>query len=199
MSSEKRPYELKKRAEQQAETRQRIVSATADLHQEVGPARTTVSEIARRAGVGRPTVYAHFPGERELIGACSAHWRSEHPRPDLAAELAEPDPAERVRRVLEALYASYAEGAPMTEKILRDRTLVPALDDLLRASMDPEMARLGAVLAAGFGLRGAWAKRLQAMIAVALDFWTWKRLDAEGLGADEAAALMAEAVSCLGG
>ena len=36
-----RTYKLKRRAEQQAETRQRIVEATVDLHGSVGPARTT--------------------------------------------------------------------------------------------------------------------------------------------------------------
>lgn len=32
------------------------------------------------------------------------------------------------------------------------------------------------------------------LIALALDFWTWRRLVAEGLEDDEAAALMARAV-----
>src|SRR4051795_10199971 len=83
--AEKRTYELKERARKQAETRRRIVEATVALHQEVGPARTTVAEIARRAGVQRLTVYNHFPDERELFGACSAHFIGGHPPPDPAA------------------------------------------------------------------------------------------------------------------
>ena len=45
-----RKYTLKKRAEQLADTRRRIVEATAELHGTVGPASTTLSMIAERAG-----------------------------------------------------------------------------------------------------------------------------------------------------
>jgi AcrR family transcriptional regulator len=91
MSSEKRKYELKARAESQEETRRRIVEATVALHQEVGPARTTVSEVARRAGVNRVTVYNHFPDDLDLFAACQRHFLAEHPLPeaaDLMGELA---------------------------------------------------------------------------------------------------------------
>jgi len=67
----RRGYRLKERAQQQAETRRRIVEAVVALHEEVGPARTTVVEIADRAQVSRPTVYTHFPDERLLMTACS--------------------------------------------------------------------------------------------------------------------------------
>ncbi len=80
-----RKYELKRRAERKAETRRRIVEATVALHTSDGPARTTISAIADRAGVERHTVYAHFPDERALFDACSAHWASLHPFPDSAA------------------------------------------------------------------------------------------------------------------
>src|SRR3712207_7425417 len=79
MSREKRRYELKARAATQRQTRERIVQATVDLHREVGPARTTVAEIARRAGVQRLTVYNHFPEEAGRFGACQARWLQLHP------------------------------------------------------------------------------------------------------------------------
>ena len=63
MKSNRRKYELKKRAERQDETRQRIVEATVALHEELGPAQTSISKIAERAGVRRSTVYRHFPDE----------------------------------------------------------------------------------------------------------------------------------------
>src|SRR6476469_8330030 len=100
MQSQTRKYELKERAEKQAETRQRIVEATAALHEEVGPARTTVAEIARRAGVTRLTVYTHFPEDEELFGACSAHFMSQHPPPDISVWAQIDDPAKRLRRAL---------------------------------------------------------------------------------------------------
>ena len=68
---------MKRRAEQLEETRQRIVDATVALHEEVGPARTTVTAIAQRAGVSRPTVYNQFPDDRSLFAACSGHWRQQ--------------------------------------------------------------------------------------------------------------------------
>src|ERR1700680_4230523 len=109
MSTQTRKYALKARAETQAETRRRIVEATSALHEEVGPARTTVSEIARRAGVERLTVYNHFPDETSLFEACGAHWMADHPLPDLSAAFADPDPAEGLRQVLTALYGWYRQ------------------------------------------------------------------------------------------
>jgi AcrR family transcriptional regulator len=186
MSSEKRKYELKARAESQEDTRRRIVEATVALHQEVGPARTTVSEIARRAGVNRVTVYNHFPDDLDLFAACQGHFLAEHPLPDLAGPLALEDPHERLRAVLRGLYRSYRDRAPMTANVLRDRASVPALDTLLAQTMDTQQAGLAGVLAGGAG------PRARALIALALDFWTWHRLTREGLADDEAADLMAE-------
>ena len=65
----RRPYRLQRRAEQQEETRQRIVAATYALHREIGPARTTISAIAERACVERLTVYRHFADEASLFAA----------------------------------------------------------------------------------------------------------------------------------
>ena len=197
MSSDKRKYELKARAQRQQATRRRIVEATVALHQEVGPARTTVAEIARRAGVQRLTVYNQFPEDAELFAACQAHFLSEHPLPDLRSALALADPRDRTRAVLHALYASYREREPMTEKVLRDRTLVPALDALLARTMDAQQRQLGDALAAGFAARGAWGRRVRALVAVALDFWTWRRLTREGLEDASAAELMADVIAAV--
>src|ERR1700712_883370 len=102
MSSEtsepsKRPYRLQARAEPQLDTRRRIAAAAASLHAEVGPARTTIAEVARRAGVQRPTVYNHFPTERDLYLACQSHFLAEHPPPDAQPALTLTEPSERVR------------------------------------------------------------------------------------------------------
>ena len=196
MSSEKRKYELKARAERQVQTRRRIVAATAELHAEIGPARTTVAEIARRAGVQRLTVYNHFPQDGDLFAACQGHFLAEHPPPDFAAALALEDPAARVRAALGALYPSYREREPMTSKVLRDRTAIPALDELMSRTADSAMAGLADALATGFGDSGDEHARLRAVVALALDFWTWQRLKHEGLDDDAAAELMAGLVAC---
>jgi AcrR family transcriptional regulator len=195
MSTEKRKYELKARAESQRRTRERIVKATMDLHEEVGPAQTTVSEIARRADVQRLTVYNHFPEDIELFAACQAHWMQVHPLPDLSEAMSLPDPVERVRACVRAFYGWYRETAPMAENVQRDRGAVPPLDALMKQTADARLAELAAGLTAGFRRRGRRAERQRALIRLALDFWTWRRLDLEGLDDDAASELMAEAVT----
>jgi AcrR family transcriptional regulator len=195
MATQKRKYELKARAESQRWTRERIVRATMELHKEVGPAKTTVAEVARRAGVQRLTVYNHFPEDIELFGACQAHWMELHPLPDISPALALPDPAERVRAALRSFYGWYRETAPMAEKIQRDRGAVPALDALMEQTADARLAQLTEALAGDFRSRGRRAERQRALIRLALDFWTWRHLSREGLDDDTAADLMSEAVA----
>src|SRR5512139_3404474 len=92
-----RPYTMRRRAERQAETRQRIVEAAVDLHGSVGPARTTFSMVAERAGVQRHTLYAHFPDERSLYLACSGLAFERDPMPEAEAWRAIADRGERLR------------------------------------------------------------------------------------------------------
>jgi len=126
-----RPYRQAQRREQQEQTRRRIVEAVVALHEEVGPARTTVKGIAERAGVERLTVYRHFPDEAALLDGCSAHWRAGHPPPDPAGWAALTDPRVRAERVLTGLYAWYAANAVMLASIHRD---LPAMAELRRVS-----------------------------------------------------------------
>ena len=193
MSTQKRRYELKARAEAQRATRERIAAAASSLHEEVGVASTTVADIARRAGVQRLTVYNHFPDLEALLPACSAHWLGEHPLPDLEPAFELADPVERLRTVLTALYGWYRGAAPMQRRMLGERTVVPALDAWLTQSADPLLAAFAERLSQGFDGAGA-----RALVAVALDFWTWERLDREGLDDAAAATLMTVAVRAAG-
>src|SRR5207302_819471 len=136
MSSETRKYALKARAEKQAETRRRIVEATAALHTEVGPAQTTVAEIARRADVQRLTVYNNFPDEKELFDACGAYWLAENPPPDPTAALGTKNPTERLCAVLVPLYSWYRYSAWFIEYMQRDRLVMPPLDAVMRIRLD---------------------------------------------------------------
>ena len=196
LSSGKRGYQLKERAKRQAETRQRIVEATVALHEEIGPAATTVAEVARRAGVSRLTVYNHFPADGDLFAACQQQFLAQNPVPDLMPALALEDPAERLQAVLTLLYRSFRRQAPMSAKVLHDRRALPALDALLARTRDANMAHLTQTLTSGFSAKGAARARLRAVIALALDFWTWERLTQEGLSDDKAAKLMTDLVAC---
>jgi AcrR family transcriptional regulator len=191
-----RKYELKARAESQERTRQKIAEAAAELHEEVGPAETTVAEIARRAGVSRLTVYKHFPDNSALYPACSAHYLSLHPLPDFERALAPEDSVERVRSLLRAVYGGlYREQRAMIGNLQRDRSLDPALDEFMRGSSDAPLDSLADAAAGGFQLRADQATRVRALIRVALDFGTWDRLTGQGLADDAAAELMTEAIA----
>ena len=194
MSSQIRKYELKARAEKQAETRRRIVEATSALHEEVGPARTTVAEIARRAGVQRLTVYNNFPNETELFEACGEHSMTKNPPPDPSAALGIDDPVERLRAVLGPQYRWYRDSARGFENLQRDRLVLPALDAVMRIRMDHSLSSLADALASGFAAGGHSAKGVRAAVALALDFWTWRRLAGEGMSDHDAAGLMVGAV-----
>lgn len=196
MSSQKRKYELKARAEGQEKTRQKIAAAAASLHGEVGVGRTTVADIARRAGVQRLTVYNHFPDLEALLPACSAHYLSQHPQPDPTPMFEIEDPAKRVEAVLAAFYGWYRENEGMQLRVLGERATIPELEDWMAKTTDASQGELADALTRGFGRRGKRAARTRALISVALDFWTWHRLKEQGLSDEDAAGLMAAAVAC---
>ncbi len=199
VSSQIRKNELKARAEKQADTRRRIVEATLSLHEDVGPARTTVAEIARRAGVQRLTVYNNFPHETDLFDACGQHAMEKNPPPDPTPALGIDNPEQRLRAVLEPLYRWYRKNARSSENLQRDRLVMPALDKVMRIRMDQQFAHLANALASGFGAKGPRAKAVRAAVALALDFWTWRRLAAEGTSDETAASLMVGAVKAAAG
>jgi AcrR family transcriptional regulator len=169
-----RTYTLRRRAEQQAETRQRIVDATVELHSSVGPARTTLSMIAERAGVQRHTLYAHFPEERDLFRACSGQVYARDPLPDAAPWREIEDRRERLRAGLTAVYGWYERHAQLVACVLRDVEHHVLTQEI--------SAKLGA--------------QQRALLRVALSFYTWRTLVRDG-GLKQAAAVdaMVQAVA----
>jgi AcrR family transcriptional regulator len=193
--AEKRKYEMKKRAERQRETRRRIVEATVELHRTRGPANTTISEIARRAGVNRLTVYNHFPDLTDLLKACSRSWTGRHPAPDPTPWARISDPQVRFRTALSGLYGFYARTEPMRANVLRDAQTMPELAALLEGSVVPYLEALRDLLAEGWEVRSKQKGRLLATLALALDFHTWRSLERKsGLSRKEAVETMLEAV-----
>jgi AcrR family transcriptional regulator len=194
VSTQKRKYELKARAEGQLQTRERIVAATAALHEEVGPARTTVADIARRAGVQRITVYKAFPDLRDLFAACQGRFLAGHPQPDLAPSSGE-DPMARLEAVLAKLYAWYAANEAMQRNVHKDRHLVPALDELMASTADVRLNALADAHATAIA-RGKPSAPQRALIRLALDFRTWELFGREGLSGPGIARLLSRAIDC---
>lgn len=174
----KRKYRLGQRAARQQETRERIVDAAMALHEELGPAATTISALADRAGVQRLTVYRHFPSETEILRACSSKWLGRHPPPDVS-KIKGGRPLERTRAILRALYDYYSQTQSMWGSLYPDLGKVDALDEPM-ARFDEYLTALAASVLA------EWApcksKRLRATVAHSLRFSTWQSLDAQGLG-----------------
>jgi AcrR family transcriptional regulator len=194
----KRRYQQRERARRHEETRQRIVDALVELHETVGAAQTTVVEVARRAGVGRMTVYNHFATEAEMVVACTSHWIALHPPPDVEAWRRIADPETRLRVALAELYAHYARNERQIANVLRDLDALPALRRLagrdlasLRATRD--------VLAGGRRARGRRRTALLSALGHAIDFETWRSLvRREGLEQSQAVELMVSFVRCAG-
>lgn len=194
----RRPYRKRRRAELEEETRLRITEAAVDLHGSVGPARTTISAVAHRAGVQRTTVYRHFPDEAALFDACSSHWLACHPLPDPAAWTAIRDPDERLRVALGELYEWYDRGDYMLEKTTRDLPLVPALRPSMEALRGWFEGATDAILR-GRPERGARRRRLRAAVGHALAYATWRSLVRDqGISQSETIELMATLAAAAG-
>ena len=170
----KRTYTLRRRAEQQAETRQRIVEAAVALHGSIGPAATTISMVAERAGVQRHTFYAHFPDERSLVLACSGLVAERDPLPDAQPWRALADGDQRLRAGLTEIYAWYARNAALAAVVLRDAEHHAPTQEIVALRFGPPMAAWRAVLGAGL------KARQRALLELALDFFAWRALTREG-------------------
>ncbi len=169
-----RAYTLKRRAEQQAETRRRIVEAAVDLHSSVGPAATTFSMVAERAGVQRHTFYAHFPDEWSLYLACSGLAQERDPLPEAESWHRIEDRHERLRVGLLAIYGWYERNAELAACVLRDAEYHPLTAEIAKLRFGPYMAAYQEVLGAKLSMKQ------RAVLRLALSFFTWRTLVREG-------------------
>ena len=195
-------YELKKRAERQEETRLRIARATLELHETVGPALTTRSAIAERAGVGRPTVYAHFPDDLSLGLACSTLGLTENPLPDIGPWEEIADPERRLRTALGELYGYFRRSEGLLSNIQRDQDIPHYRDNPdVRKIMRPIVEHgemMHRVLAEGWETREDQAPSLVfGTIGVALDFQSWRTMvRKQGMSDEQAVEVMVGMVRC---
>lgn len=182
-SIKQRTYRKVKRAEDEQRTRARIVDAAEALHAEVGPADTTISAIAERAGVTRATVYRHFPDDESLFLACSGQWLSRQVLPDPDGWDAQDDPFAVLHSGLTDIYRYFRDGQPMLTSVLRDAAAVPAR--VTEARLAQERAWRERLTR---GLPGRRRKTVQAAVAHATSFGTWRSLCVD-LGLSNASAV----------
>ncbi len=170
---------MKRRAHLLEETRRRIVDATVSLHEEVGPARTTVSAIAERARVSRPTVYKQFPDDLSLFTACSGRFAEQRPQPELVGV--------ELEHALRNLYRYFSDNEQMIGNVDRDAGVVPAVAQVYARALD-----IRGRAADDHAERVAPGRTdVRAVLRLAFTFCTWQHLTQAGLGVGEAASLMA--------
>ena len=177
-----RRYELKRRAESQQETRERIIEAAIELHQTLGPRATTIADIARRAGVGRVTVYRHFEDEVALGRACSGAYNARNPLPDAERWRAIRDPSARLRTALRESYAYHRRTEAMSTRVLAD-----GRDHEIMEPYRAYWAHAVELVMTGRRARGRARLQLRAAIGLALSFDTWRTLARDHKLTDEEA------------
>jgi AcrR family transcriptional regulator len=169
-------------------TRSRITQAALELHGTIGPAATTMSAVADKAGVTRATLYRHFPTEAALFTACTTEWRVANPPPEPTAWVAIGEPRTRTMTALESLYGWYRSTEQMRSNLLRD---VDSLPEGMRARISSSPRAVVDIL------DSAWpgpSRLRRAAIGHAVGFETWRSLAREGLTDDQAARLMTKLV-----
>jgi AcrR family transcriptional regulator len=198
-SGKRGKYNLKARAERHQRTRQRIVETTVELHRAYGPAQTTTTDIAKRAGVQRQTVYNHFPDELSLLKACSAHYRALNPPPDPEPWKLIADPESRLRKALAEVYAYYRRNEQMLANVTRDAQANPNVRTVFEARIKHQ-ERMRDALAAGWegGDGERRHKLLYGALWVALEFQTWRApVRQQEFEDEEVIELMVGMVRCL--
>ena len=172
-STKSRAYRMRKRAEDVEQTRRRIIEAAVRLHTTVGPANTTISDLAEEADVTRLTVYRHFPDVEHLFIQCSRHWLSLHPPPDPATWRAIPDLHKRAKHALTELYGWYTDNAGELFPLRRDVAAMPQpFQNRIRATT---RAYADAVVY-GARVSGSARRRLRAAAGHVVDYWTCRSL-----------------------
>ncbi|MEA2513007.1 MAG: hypothetical protein QOJ59_2494 [Thermomicrobiales bacterium] len=188
----RRRYTLKRRAESRDATRDRIVRAAIELHAQ-GPA--SITAIAARAGVGRVTVYRHFPEEDSLILACTSVVFDERPLPDPDTWAAIDDPAAKMRIALEQLYAYYADMALLLASAEANAAAHPALVGAF-APFDAALERICESLRAAWPVETSPGSLMAGVIGHATAFSTWRSLTTvQGLTPRQATEVMIRLVA----
>lgn len=189
-----RNYTKTKRAENQAETQLRIADAALALHAEFGPAQTTISMIAERAGVQRHTVYAHFPDERALLMACSGLHLEREPIPSPEAWAGVNDPTVRLAKALTAVYGWFARNDTILAAVLRDAEHHALLREISDLRFGPGVRDVVESVSTGLGAKG------KAALTLALSFHTWRTLTRDaGMKPTAAVDLMVKTVASADG
>jgi len=170
-----RAYDSTLRKQTEAETIQRIVAATVELHARKGALATTHAEIAEAAGVSVATVYKHFPSRESLLPHCTGMVAEQAPQIDVDAILGARSRKEKLTLLIDALHRQYRHYHPWTRWVARDAPSLPFLAQLAEASRQQTESLVRSVLDAAAG--APVSDDAFALAMVILDYPAWQRLD----------------------
>ena len=191
-----RIYNRRRRDEAMAAMRERITSAIADLHAEIGPSRTTYAMVARRADVAIPTVYKHFPTLAAMFAACIGHVSARIPPLTSAVFNGAGGTTERLARLIPALFERHRLFAPWLRWSLNEAHLLPDMSVFLTRIRERHLRLIHEALAPEFGARPPLA--VVALIEVLTAFEAWHTMiTANGLSPDETADAVVDAVAAV--
>jgi AcrR family transcriptional regulator len=183
-----RTYRMGRRRDQLDAMSRRIAEAAFELHGTIGPAQTSISAVAERAGVQRHTVYHHFPDMTSLMRACTEHGMHVTRTPEAALWRAIEDPAARLHHGLAELYAYYLANAQLLGNIIRDLPLMAEVGG--SEAFVERMGQLFEALADGWPGDAAAQRLRMVTIGHAMGYATWRSLTSAGATNDEAVDLM---------
>jgi AcrR family transcriptional regulator len=115
---------------------ERVLDAAAELLQRWGFQKVTIDEVARQAGIGKGTVYLHFPTKEALFLTVllRAEWRSILPVIDRIAD----DPAEALpSRIMRFAYLAVAEDPVLRALFLGDAEILGRLTHEAAQTLGP--------------------------------------------------------------
>lgn len=180
-----------KRRDKVAETRRRIAKATYELHSTIGPAFATIALIADRAGLPRQTVYRNFASQLELFRSCIAFGLEMHPLPDPNQWQSIANPSARLQVGLTELYAWFEASEPVMTNSVRDFGVVQESAEAMQP-VDQIFQRIYETLCQGWE-----GSRVSAMVSLAVDFATWKKLHREqGMASSAIVEMWSDLIRC---
>lgn len=185
----KRRYKKTLRAENEEQTRIRIIEAAMNLHEELGPANTSIKAIAEQAGVQRLTVYRHFQDEASLFQACTSHWLACHPPPAVEEWSEITEVARKRLTAFSSLYRYYRETQNMWQASYRDAGKVAALRKPM-SDFEKYLDSIRNELAGPSVGKSGGKESVRITLRHALQFSTWQSLNKEKLSDDKMAELV---------
>lgn len=189
-----RPYHMTARAQQVADSRQRIVAAAMELQAVKGAIGTNWDDIAERAGVATATVYRHFPTLEELIPACadSVFKVSGLPTPDQAARIFDglSRPIERIERLVINTCDCYGRASGWLKAARGEQDLVPAMGRAVQIHQEGLRILIRAALT---GRRVS--HETERILSALIDFPFWRSLIDAGMSKREATAVVVRMVN----